>query len=316
VALIGLAILLVFSSTSTVWAVPGQTWRSRVGHDRAQPMTFSLFPGVSRNRQRRGFITRAGGPAERPRQRTKQPGCVRTALRSLSRQTGLLLVPLVVLWAFRDPGEWQNRSLSKRVALCFAVTAIAAGVYGGTAAMADRILCEPRTSNILRASGPWLASTSMLGSGTLSAQGGSISRDSPRMLSRDRTPINQSRPDSRRGLMLLFGTACVWAQPVLAGPATTGGSAERLFGIGLLPLLLALAIRLRDAKVFSTSRSVSSFAAACGLIGLASFTTLPQINTCPSPASSACSASCSPARASGYSCSFISIPHAHTATRR
>src|SRR4029079_7909388 len=49
-------------------------------------------------------------------------------LASLARQTGLLLVPLVVVWLCRDRG-WQDRSARQRAGLAGTVAAIAVGTY-------------------------------------------------------------------------------------------------------------------------------------------------------------------------------------------
>lgn len=57
--------------------------------------------------------------------------------------------------------------------------------------------------------------------------------------------------DSGAVRMLLFASLCIWAQPLLAGPDVTGGNAPRLVTIGLPPLCLVLAIKLRDAGVFA-----------------------------------------------------------------
>ena len=177
---------------------------------------------------------------------TRQPAGVITGqvAASLSRQTGLALIPVVVLWLWRDK-DWQNTAPSRRAALAGATAAAAAAIYGATAwLMADVAAIDENAIHIaglwswLRA-GPDMA---ILAAFFLSATLAPLAAVAL-LVTPSRTPA-VAEP---KMVLLVLAFVCVAIQPVLGGPAVTGGNAPRLTALGLLPLCLAAGIALSRA---------------------------------------------------------------------
>lgn len=190
---------------------------------------------------------------------------------SLSRQTGLLLFPLVLVWVWRDAGDWRQRSARSRVAVCAAVGCIAAAVYVATGVIASAFAEPSQNAQHILGLAAWLAhefDPAVLGSMLL------------RMFAVIAIPVacfaglsrraRTDAADSSAVPLLLFACACAWIQPLLAGPAVTGGNGERLVGLGLLPLVLALAIAVRDRNVALFAPRSPLLVVAIGLLALGS----------------------------------------------
>jgi hypothetical protein len=184
-----------------------------------------------------------------------------------SRQTAVLLLPMIfaALW-WAEP--FVHQPVRKR-ALAGAIIAVAtAAIYLWTAQVARQfgqpnmnaahvtgILTWARTSfdakaliKFLMAAGeaPFVA-LAILGFAMMKV------RRRPQVLS----------------LCLMLGTLAIWAQPVLAGPSITGGNIQRLITLGLVPLLVAVAIVLREADPSGDRVAPATFAGAV-LLALAS----------------------------------------------
>lgn len=190
---------------------------------------------------------------------------------SLCRQTGLLLVPLVVVWMWRDRKNWGRIPASRRLALCLATGILAAGVYAATAALAARFASTNENAEHLVGMWSWL--TTQFDAFVLAAF---LVRAmiSPLILLACFLAIAGRRKNTGTGSeflpILLFGSMCTWAQPLLAGPAITGGNAPRLVTIGLLPICVALAIALRDAGLFTEASGPRRFLGIGALLALGS----------------------------------------------
>ena len=171
---------------------------------------------------------------------------------SLSRQTGLLLLPLVAVWLWRDRGVWGQVAARTRVAIIGAAAVAAAVVYVATARLAALFSGPDENLEHLLGMWDWLLS----GFDARVLVGFLI-----RALMLPLIPLalfiatrglpRRHGPGSAAVPLLLFGTVCIWSQPWLAGPDVTGGNAQRLMALGLLPFCLALAITCRDRNVFT-----------------------------------------------------------------
>jgi hypothetical protein len=163
---------------------------------------------------------------------------------SISRQTGLALIPVVALWVWRD-AAWRDMPPARRAQLAGAAAGLAAGTYAATAwLVAGATAVDENTAHIfglwqwlrdepdvpvlaaflLRAALPPLAGLAVLG--TLRRPGAAWAPPVP---------------------ALVAGFLCIAIQPLLGGPAVTGGNGPRLIALGLLPLSLAAGLALTRA---------------------------------------------------------------------
>ena len=190
---------------------------------------------------------------------------------SASRQTGLLLVPVVAAWLWRDRDQWGRLSASRRLALCLAAAMIAGTVYAATWQVAARLGEADENLEHVTGIASWLATEF-----DPLVLGGFLARAvmSPLIPLGLLLVAVRGRKTTGRGSnaipSLLFAGACVSIQPLLAGPELTGGNGPRLVTIGLLPLYVALAIALRDAAVFTTAVGIRRLLAAGVLLFAAS----------------------------------------------
>ncbi len=190
---------------------------------------------------------------------------------SLSRQTGLLLVPFVCVWIWRDRQAWERHARSGRIATCAVVAACAAGVYAATAAIAAPFSAPSENRDHILGLASWL--THDIDLAVLEAF-------ALRMVAPVAIPFaflaglirypKVAAPDDGRIGLLIFGSVCCWVQPILAGPGITGGNAERLVSLGLVPLVLALAVRIRDVGGLRIAASTPRCAAMIAVLGAGS----------------------------------------------
>ena len=188
----------------------------------------------------RGLLT--GGPAT---------VLVGQFVASVSRQTGLLIVPMVMWWLWHDRKRWSRVAPSGRLTLALAVAALAGGVYTGTGYLAASFAGVDVNAVHIVGVVEWVATEFDLGV---------LAAFLARAMASPLLPLAFLLGIARRcqtlgsdaGVvpLLLFATVCIAAQPLLGGPAITGGNGPRLVTLGLLPLCLALAITFRDAGVF------------------------------------------------------------------
>lgn len=190
---------------------------------------------------------------------------------SASRQTGLLLVPVVAVWLWRDRARWGEMAVPRRLALCLASGVLAASVYAATAQVAARF--SGANENAMHLVGMWSWLAMQFDTFVLAAFLARVII-SPLILVGLLLVMSGSRrthgTDSDAVPILLFASMCIWAQPLLAGPEITAGNGPRLLTIGLLPLCLALAIRLRDAGVFAGASSSRRLLCGVALLALGS----------------------------------------------
>jgi hypothetical protein len=171
------------------------------------------------------------------------------AIASLSRQTALALVPVVLLWIWRD--RVRSNRLG-RSGLGLGTAAIAVGLYAGTAWLAAGVSTENTTLQHVTGlftwartqfDGPTLLAFALRGVlPALAALACLLALAGTRRhtgLASDVVPL------------LVLAAVCIGVQPVLGGPELTAGNGPRLLVLGLPPLALALGIVLRDARVFS-----------------------------------------------------------------
>ena len=203
---------------------------------------------------------------------------------SLSRQTGLLLVPVAAVWLWRDRETWGPTRASRRMVLGLAAGALAGGIYLGTARLAAGFSLPNENAEHLLGMAHWLTTqfnALVLADFLLRALMPTLIPVALLLgIGADKT---RSGRGSNAVPMLLFASLCIWAQPMLGGPDMIGGTVIRLVAIGLLPLCLALAIRLRDAGAFAERNSRWHLAWVGVLVALASlhhwyvFTSAPSI---------------------------------------
>jgi hypothetical protein len=186
------------------------------------------------------------------------------AVASSSRQTGLMLLPMVLLWIWLDEG-WRQLPRGRRVTaalstvalaiLIYIVTGMLAAEFGTANTIGDHLIgiadwartsfsAKAFVKFLIAAAEPPLMLLTLIGAFLL-------------VLKRRPTMV----------LLLLFGSASVWAQPLLAGPEITGGNIQRLITIGLAPLVLATGIAMRDAGGFAAFRGLLSFCLVAVCLG-------------------------------------------------
>ena len=170
-------------------------------------------------------------------------------LASLSRQSGLLLLPAIALWLWRNPMRWELSPV-RRTALAGGAAAIAVAVYAGTARLVADVSTVDANAEHLYGAIVWFATQ---------FDAGELARFSARIVLPVLVPLAvfvglaaQRRTLAAPAALLLTTAACIWTQPILAGPYVTAGNAPRLIALGLLPVLLALGIQLRDSGAFAT----------------------------------------------------------------
>ncbi|MBI4887722.1 MAG: hypothetical protein HY824_11565 [Acidobacteria bacterium] len=183
---------------------------------------------------------------------------------SLGRQTGLLLVPLAVLWVWQ---VWGRRS---RLAACGAVAGIAAGVYAATAALAAGFSYPSENAAHVTELLPWLGTrfdAALLASFLVRLV---IAPAIPVLMML--ASVHRWRPvPGRRRLVAILcaGSVAIWLQPLLAGPDLTVGNGPRLTALGLLPVCAAAGIVLGDTLAAPAPGS-RRFFALLALLALAS----------------------------------------------
>lgn len=174
-------------------------------------------------------------------------------LASLSRQTGLLLLPMTLLWIARGTAPWSTLPRGTRLAWCTAAAAIAAGVYLTTGQIASLFAGPSDNGAHLVGLIDWAIND--FDTPTLIIFGARMVV-APALALVLLHGVARRRHGSTGPTMVLWcGTLCLWAQPLIAGPAITAGSGPRLVALGLLPLVLILAIRLRESGAFAPDQS-------------------------------------------------------------
>jgi hypothetical protein len=173
---------------------------------------------------------------------------------SLSRQTGLVLIPWIALWVWRDRRIWAAKTGASRIGVVLGAAALVTGVYFSIERLTSSFAGGANnisTINYVVGLFTWLKTdfdVTVLVAFLL------------RALLAVAVPLailvgaaGSARFRAQRGMtyVLLCGTAFVAAQPFLAGPYLTGGNAPRLISIGVLPLLLAAACAMRDTGVLA-----------------------------------------------------------------
>ena len=190
---------------------------------------------------------------------------------SLSRQTGLLIVPMVVWWLWRDRTTWGGIARSERLTLGLTTLVLAAGVYAGTGHVAARFAGDDVNAVHILGIGEWMASEfdlAVLAAFLLRAAAAALIPLAFFLALVRRWRAHREHSDCFP--LLLFVSICIAAQPLLGGPDITAGNGPRLVTLGLLPLCLALAIKLRDAGVFVDTGGVRPLPLIVALLALAS----------------------------------------------
>lgn len=173
---------------------------------------------------------------------------------SVCRQTGLLIVPMALLWLWRREGQWARVSYRHRVLTCVSLVMIAAGIYSLTSLVAAQFSSSDMNAAYAVDGIRWLRND-------FSAAGAAEHLASLIVslfvgLSVLAIAIKRLRPsESSHVSLLLLGAASIWVQPFLSGPKVAFGNGERLTTIALLPLLTAVAILLRETGIFSYRKS-------------------------------------------------------------
>ena len=172
---------------------------------------------------------------------------------SLSRQTGLLLLPMTLLWIGRGAAPWSSLPRAERVAWCAAASAIAAGVYLTTGQIAS-VFAGP-DDNAVHLVGLIDWAIGEFDARTLILFGARMVVAPAIALLLLCTAVRRGHEHTEPTMLLWCGALCLWAQPLIAGPAITAGNGPRLVTLGLLPLGLILAIRLREGGAFAPHQS-------------------------------------------------------------
>jgi hypothetical protein len=173
---------------------------------------------------------------------------------SSSRQTALLVVPLIALWMAYDEGTRERLSVRARLLTAVGSAAIAVGVYLGSMRLADQF--APAGSNLEHVTGllGWLRDSFDL---RVAVKFLSLAVESPFLsvaVLAGAVTFRMREKVPTRIWILAAGAGCIWLQPFMAGPVLTGGNGQRLTTLALPPILLAVAIVLRDAGLFEHRR--------------------------------------------------------------
>jgi hypothetical protein len=190
---------------------------------------------------------------------------------SLSRQTGLLLLPFVAAWIWRDTRTWARHGLRGRVFLIVGAGSCSLAVYIATAHLAARFSAPSENVQHLIGLADWLAHdfdpSVLLPFALRMAAPILIPVACLVGMAGRKTHVSHGE---RLIPLLIFGTVCCSAQPFLAGPEITGGNGERLVGLGLVPLVLALAIKGRDSDGLGVDTRTPRFVAIVALLAVGS----------------------------------------------
>lgn len=185
---------------------------------------------------------------------------------SASRQTGVVLVPVIALWMWRDRTRWARVPGATRLAAVLAAAVVAAAIYLATWQIAIPIAAPPENVAHLTGIAPWLATAfdpAVFGAFAVRALLPLVIPLGIVVLA-TRSPWAQGS-ESGAVPLLLVASLCLGLQPVLAGPEFTGGNGPRLVALGLLPLYLAAGLALHDARAF-TSATTTPRLAVVGLL--------------------------------------------------
>lgn len=184
---------------------------------------------------------------------------------SLSRQTGLLLIPMVLLWLWQENDVRQSVSSRRRIFSGAAAASVAIVIYLATSSLAAGF----GTSNV---NGEHLVGVWRW------AQSSFDARALAKFLVAAAEPIAilailfiafvflARRSPPRKVWILIVGAGFIWAQPLLAGPEITGGNIQRLITLGLVPMVIAVAIILRDVRAFSSPSKATAGICAMSLL--------------------------------------------------
>lgn len=163
------------------------------------------------------------------------------AIASLSRQSGLLLVPMSLMWIWSSA---YDRPRARKAIDSIAVIAAAVALYVSSAIIARSYSGENRNTRIALGGADWIS------------QGFNVAMLTD-FLGQLIFPFLAAAPfivlawipggGLRKTRPLLVGAALILAQVFLMGPFIVGGNGERLGALALIPLLVALGIWLRDA---------------------------------------------------------------------
>jgi hypothetical protein len=188
---------------------------------------------------------------------------------SASRQTGLLVVPMVILWLWIDRRGWGRLSARHRIGVGAAAAVVAILTYLVTSDVAERFAEQSRNVEHFLAGITW-------------ARTEFDARELVKfLLMAAQSPfvtvcllvffVARASADSRPLLAVLaIGFLSVSTQPLLGGPVLTSGSVHRLVTIGMLPLLLAAAIAIRQSGAFTGPNAVAQRRWIVGLLVLGS----------------------------------------------
>lgn len=189
---------------------------------------------------------------------------------SLGRQNGLLLLPVVLWWLWR--GESASRlSGQARLAAAIATTALAVGVYVGTSSVAAMFAGDNINTAHVFGLGEWVLTefdATVLGA-LLARTAAPLLIPFAFFLAAARGPRTGDGSSSLIPL-LLCASFIMTAQALLPGPDITAGNGPRYATLGVLPLYLALAIALRDARMFPDTGPLRRLTSIMVLLALGS----------------------------------------------
>lgn len=169
---------------------------------------------------------------------------VGVSLAICSRQTGLLLIPPILVWLI-----WLWPKNKKKTALCTGLAAIVITlvVYGATSYVALQISGKLTSVEHVTGLFTWLRDSPSIKALIDFGLRGIIGFTFPiatllGTLPKFSSIAGWSREDHLRTGCLLGFAAMIAAQPILGGPSVTAHDITRLVLLGLMPLLIALAI--------------------------------------------------------------------------
>jgi hypothetical protein len=167
---------------------------------------------------------------------------------SASRQTALLLLPMILIWLGADLSR-TGASRKRRGAVAATAVGVAVLIYAGTGQVATQFATP--SANAMHVLGGYVWLTTRFDLRELLRFLATIV-ESPIVPVGFIVILGVGTPSWKSGLVptLLFGSLCVLAQPLLAGPAVTEGNGQRLVTLGLLPTYVAAGLALRDRGAF------------------------------------------------------------------
>lgn len=200
----------------------------------------------------------------------KSPGLILLGqvLASVSRQTGLLLVPMIGVWLWWGGSTWDWRHQRQKWVLVGSSALISVFIYAATVRLASPFSHPNRTRAIVFDVG-WLAPHLSVSIEPFVFFFSLILPAIP-LIAVALAGNRIKRITDPRVLPLATGALLIWLQPFLSGPGNVGGNGPRLVALASIPVLTLVALRLQRRSNLLPSNEQSALAAVVFFLFLTS----------------------------------------------